>query len=111
MASRTDVSQDFASPGVPVLLPVGMKYCSLTGDELTIYCETEVSGAPDLQLWQATRKDLGSQFGEAQKVPDLDTTGFDVSDPSISADGRQLLYGVSVGGANADLRLVERRCQ
>lgn len=113
MASRPDVSQDFATRGVPVVLLSGMKYCSLTGDELTIYCETKPAGTAPLQLWQATRERLDSPFSNVQPVPGIDTTGFDAGDPSISADGRRLLYAISSIGTDnaADLQLVERRCQ
>jgi hypothetical protein len=104
---------EFDTPGTPVLGVLSeMRFCTLTGDELTIYCETSVVNGQPTQLWQASRASLAAQFANAGQVPDLDTTGRFVGDPAISSDGTLLLYASGPDSSTGqDLRLAERTCQ
>lgn len=103
---------EFDTPGTPVLGVLSeMRFCTLTGDELTIYCETSVVNGQPTQLWQASRASLTAQFTNAGQVPDLDTTGRFVGDPAISSDGTLLLYASGPDSSTGqDLRLAERTC-
>jgi hypothetical protein len=110
MASR-DPGGSFTTPGATVGgMSAGMTYCTLTRDELTIYCEA-TPVAPHSQLWVATRTRADMAFGNAGPVPGFDGAGFDFGDPSITPVGDRLLYGTARVGNNQDLRLVERDCQ
>jgi hypothetical protein len=104
---------EFDTPGTPVLGVLSeMRFCTLTADELTIYCETSVATDQPTQLWQASRTTGTEQFTNAGQIPDLDTTGRFVGDPAITSDGKLLIYasGPSLSSGQ-DLRLAERTCQ
>jgi hypothetical protein len=112
MATRNSATGMFDTPGAMVGgLLSGMNYCTLTGDELTIYCEYAQSGMQS-QLWQATRPDLTAAFSAISLVPDIDDNdgSVELSDPSITPDGTWLLYATDTRNNHADLRIVERDC-
>jgi hypothetical protein len=110
MASRPDRSHDFASAGVSLGAP-GLRYCALDASELTIYCENTLQG--NAQLWQATRPSTDVGFPEGAPIPELGDGGqFEDGDPSLTGDGRLMVYASSRDAANgsSDLYLVERTC-
>jgi hypothetical protein len=111
MASRPDRTQDFASAGVSLGAP-GLRYCALDDSELTIYCENTVQGKA--QLWQATRPSTDVAFAAGAPVFELGDGGqYEDGDPSLTRDGKLMVYATSRGSTDdsSDLVLVERTCQ
>lgn len=109
MSARGTTTVDFAKGAAVVGLPSDLHFCALSGDELTVYCERTTS-AQVAELWQAQRVTLTSPFGNAAPV-----SGFveprSVSDPSVTPDGKLMLYAARAANAAPELHLVERVCR
>jgi WD40-like Beta Propeller Repeat len=108
VTSRISRNVDFGQGTRVNGLPLGLGYCSLTADERSIFCEV---GPPARkpQVWQATRPSLTAAFGPPSPVLEL-MSGDEDGDPSITADGTQLVYATTRSGSS-DLRVFRRACQ
>jgi WD40-like Beta Propeller Repeat len=105
MASRAGCGDGFVGDAQVGLS--GGTYCALSGDEQTIYCEVTTSG--DAQVWQATRGSLTAGFGAMSPVAELASGSAD-GDPSLTADGRHLVFASTREGSN-DIFIVDRACE
>jgi hypothetical protein len=111
MTTRADRKVDFAGAGAQVGPPGALRYCALDENELTAYCEN--TRGPKAQLWQATRSSTDAQFDAGRPITEFAEAGvFEDGDPSITRDGRQLIYASGRGpNGTSDLVLAERACQ
>ena len=103
---RENRDTDFSAPGKPIG-GAGLNYCAFTADELTMYCEMDVGGRP--QIAQATRASRDAMFGEGQLVPEL-ASAAQAGDPSLTSDGKTLVFASNINGSH-DLYLIERDCE
>lgn len=85
-----------------------LNFCSLSSDELAIYCEAKPGS--QLQIWKATRSNRSDLFLDPARLPDFDETR-NAGDPTLTADGKLMLYSANAPGDDHDLRIVERRCK
>lgn len=83
-------------------------FAALTDDQLTIYFE-EVSGVSGLRLRQASRATSDAAFGAEEAVPGV-ALGPQDGDPSITADGLELVFASNATGDH-DLYHSTRSCQ
>lgn len=107
MTSRENHDADFSVPGKPIG-GAGLDFCAFTADELTMYCEMNVDGRP--QIAQATRASRDAVFGEGQLVPELASAEAEAGDPSLTSDGKTLVFSSNING-NHDLYQIERDCE
>ena len=62
----------------------------LTEDALTLYVSSDRIIAGDQDLFFATRTDVGSAFGTAVALAELNSSGFQDRDPWLSPDGHEI---------------------
>lgn len=62
---------------------------SISGDGLTLYYESTMGGSA---VWTATRPSIGAFFENAMKVSDLNIDLIKTGDPSVSHDGRTIVF-------------------
>jgi hypothetical protein len=106
-ASKADVFM----PGAPVDIspPSPIGYPVLSADQLTLYFEADATSM--LELYQATRPDRGSAFGNITPLPFNLAAAVD-EDVSITGDGLELYFDsdrLTLGSATA-LFVVTRSC-
>lgn len=78
---------------------------SLSADGLTLYFGSDrPDGQGNLDLWQATRPDLSSSFGEVNNLAMLNGSSHDTH-PWISGDGLSLVFASSRTGGQGDYDL------
>jgi Tol biopolymer transport system component len=84
-------------------------YASLSPDGLTIYFESDRGGA--IEIYSATRPDLGSPFGTAAAFASADLGTLTTGDPDISFDGATFVFdAVVTPGMYDDLYMIQRAC-
>jgi len=106
-ATRSDTAASFVAAGTVSELGQG-GYPSLSGDGLTIYFVTARNGP--LQVYSATRPAVGALFGAPTIVAELNAGG-DSDDPSISGDGRAIVFRSTRAGDGGELFMATRACQ
>ena len=106
-ATRSDTASSFVAAGTVSEIGQG-GFPSLSGDALTIYFVTERNGP--LQVYSATRPAVGAPFGAPAIVAELNAGG-DSDDPSISGDGRTIVFRSTRAGDNGELFMATRACQ
>ena len=109
MATRSQ-GGELTQPGVSVGAPE-LRYIALDDDELTLYGENNSAGVT--QLWRATRASTSDPFPAGAVVDEL-RDGFANGDPSLTSDGRALVYATtrtSGSPGTSDIAIAERSCQ
>ena len=105
LTSRPTTAAPFTDGGAIIdSLPINLGWCTLTTDELTIFCEADLA-SEKVQIWTATRSSLGAPFSTAGPMPALDGDLNRDGDPSISADGTELVIS-----SDTNLRELIRTC-
>lgn len=74
-----------------------------------IFASTRPGGQGDLDLWSATRSSTNADFSTPRNLSVLNSSGLDL-DPALSADGSELFFSSSRGGAQRLYRSV-RSCR
>jgi len=109
MATRSPSGQ-FTQPGVSVGAPE-LHYIALEDDELTLYGENTSTGVTE--IWRTTRPSTSAPFPAGAAVEEL-RDGFDDGDPSLTSDGRHLVYATTRtrgSPGTSDIVIAERSCQ
>lgn len=108
MTERSSRTQDFAA-GTRVDIAGQVEnhgYVALADDERTIYFE---SGSP-LQISRATRAAIGDAFGPPTLVPQTNEATSNNGDPSLTADGKLLMWASTRNAGQFDLYSITRSC-
>jgi hypothetical protein len=99
-------------PGVAVAVLDGMPnrgYASVSPDGLLLLFEVESGQNGHLELWQSTRASPSDPFVTPERIPEL-ASGTDDSDPSITADLRELFFASARGTGTPALYVASRDC-
>jgi hypothetical protein len=111
VSRRPDRTKPFpAGDTIEELKGAGRGYVAMSGDELTMYFEQEITGPP-LQLFQVSRPDLGSPFGTPIQIPGLGDGIHVDNDVSITGDGLELYFSSNRESGDLDLYVATRSCQ
>lgn len=101
----------FGAPMAASELSIGDAWVSLATDDLTLYLQHDQMGGTGNDLYITTRSTRSSSFAPPDQIPEL-SSAFDDDDPSISRDGRTLVFSsYRGGGADSQLYFSERPCQ
>jgi Tol biopolymer transport system component len=110
MATRSP-GGSFTQAGVSVGAPE-LHYIALDDDERTLYGENSSAGGA--QLWRATRPSTSEPFPAGALVDELGDGGrFEDGDPSLTSDGRHLVFATTRIGSTSgpsDIVIAERSC-
>jgi hypothetical protein len=101
---------EFTEPAGSVGAP-DLHYIALDDDERTLYGENNSAGIT--QLWRTTRPSTNDPFPTGTPVAEL-RDGFEDGDPSLTSDGRQLVYATtrtSGSPGTSDIVMAERSCR
>lgn len=101
-----------ASWGTPAVIPALATSShesdpSLTADELTMFFTGNAGTSQGFAIWTASRATTADAFGSPMLVPELDAAGEDI-DPTISADGRTILFASDRMGSGHKMFVAQR---
>jgi WD40-like Beta Propeller Repeat len=110
IAQRPNRSAEFAAPmEVPgINTSVREEGFSLAPDGLTLFFASNRASDLDMELWVATRASTAVDFGAAESLVALNSTGQEL-DPQLSPDGSELFFSSSRAG-NFQLFRAVREC-
>jgi hypothetical protein len=110
MAQRAHRADEFAAPvEVPGINTAAREEgFSLAPDGLTLFFASDRAAELDMDLWVAMRASTSADFGAAESLVGLNSTGQEL-DPQLSPDGSELFFSSSRAG-NFQLFRAVREC-
>lgn len=105
MATRPDKDSQFGN--IRNLSEINTQYndhdSCLSADGLTIYFTSDRNNGSDYQLFKASRNSLSEAFSNVEHLSFFDSPGYDIRQPSLSGDGRELYFSKESPTGMADI--------